>query len=86
MTRNCAFLTLGLSLALASLTACSPARDAQSVDNVAAGNTPYPTLLPIEETLVLDTPRLSENSEEELDARANRLRRRAQDLFDTPVQ
>ncbi len=64
-------------LALIVLIGCSRSLDDnQQIDNSAAIRQPYPELLPIEDTLVRDKPRLNENSENELDARAQRLRKR----------
>ncbi|MEP2531239.1 hypothetical protein [Shimia sp.] len=75
-----------LLLSILALVACSPETTSQQIDDRDAAAADYPDLVPLEETLVLDTPRISENSEDELEARANRLKRRAQELRNTPVQ
>ncbi|KPA21493.1 hypothetical protein shim_22000 [Shimia sp. SK013] len=43
---------------------------------------PYPLILPNTEALVAETPRLHSGSDDALDARERRLRRRAQNLLE----
>ena len=73
-------------LALLIAAACSREVYDADLDDAAAAQAPYPKLLPVRDTLVLDTPRLSENSESELAARAQRLRNRAQALSSKPAE
>ncbi|PSL20913.1 hypothetical protein [Shimia abyssi] len=74
------------SITIILIAGCSPQAPDQQIDDGVAGAEPYPDLIPLEQVLVVDTPRLSENSEDDLEARANRLRRRSQELRNTPVQ
>lgn len=77
------FLILS-SLILAAGCAQFPDVDAATDPEIA--NTPYPTLLPVEQVLDKDTPRLDENSEAALEAQVNRLKRRASDLQAAPIE
>lgn len=75
-----------VSLLFLITAACSPGRDVLDIDDAAATAAPYPELVPIEQTLLVDTPRLSENSDDALEARAQRLKRRAAEVRATPAQ
>lgn len=79
MTRSpkCAFF---LFLGMSTLTACDEFPDVVGAVDDEITDAPYPQILPNTEALVAETPRLHSGSDEALEARAARLRRRAQDL------
>ena len=77
------FLILSLPI-LAAACAQFPEVDAATDPEIEA--MPYPKLVPVEEVLDTEAPRLDENSEGALEARVNRLKRRAADLKATPVE
>lgn len=72
----------GLRVAAISVltAACAQIPEIDRVVHDSVAQAPYPEILPVSQTLVLDNPRLSDSSEDDLDARARRLRRRAADL------
>jgi len=77
------FLMLS-SLILAAGCAQFPEVDAATDPEVA--NAPYPALVPVEAVLENEAPRLDETSEAGLEAQVNRLKRRASDLQNAPIE
>ncbi|WP_270727298.1 hypothetical protein [Shimia sp. Alg240-R146] len=71
-----------LSLTCATLFGCGQFPDVVGEVDDDILKSPYPQILPNTEALVAETPRLHSGSDEALDARERRLRRRAQNLLE----
>ncbi|MCW8843854.1 MAG: hypothetical protein OQK00_10605 [Rhodobacteraceae bacterium] len=68
------------SFFLALTAGCAQFPNVNSATDPALADAPYPALLPVEEVLDQDEPRLDENSEAALQGRINRLKHRAATL------
>lgn len=68
------------ALPLMLVAACAQFPDVDAVTDAEVAQAEYPVLLPVEDILPEDQPRLDEDSEGELEARIRRLKRRANDL------
>ncbi len=72
--------TLLMALIVALNAACAQIPEIERVVDDSVKQAPYPEILPVSELAVQTTPRLTSTSEDDLDARARRLRSRAADL------
>ncbi|WP_243614391.1 hypothetical protein [Shimia aestuarii] len=65
---------------------CAQFPEVEGATDPALADAPYPTLVPVEDVLDQEPPRLDETSEASLQGRVNRLKRRAADLSNTPIE
>ena len=65
---------------------CAQFPEVDTATDPALAEAPYPALLPVEQVLDQDAPRLDETSEAALQGRINGLKRRASDLRNTPIE
>lgn len=82
MMRPVYFLPLTLILAAG----CAQFPEVDEATAPTMSDIEYPKLLPVEQILDQDAPRLDENSETSLQGRSSRLKRRASELRNAPVE